>query len=1032
MTFDGAVTATGYVRVILNAASVNLNAPLDTTGATDGSLALSTNGGMVAFGNDAGDDVTLNGTFTHNGTSDVTINADITTTNDTILFGQMVAAGSITMTDGTQLNVNGTADIRLLATGDISISRLVNDSTDGIGTVIAVESTAGGIIDSGDTGGADIVTETVRLEAVTGIGGDGTATDAALNEDPSMLPSADSVGDAMIEVSAIDTEVRNVAASNTAGGDIRIHNSVGGLLTIGTADGLSGVTNADAGLGGGAIQITNESPITVGAIGNPGDVMSDAEGVFNTAGGSIVITAIDSAGDDDLTLNAPVRASGGNGSIVLNAGDDLIANSHIETAAVPSGGLTRAGNIDLNAGAQLDLNDGPEQFDIQTGTPGTLADVEDTEFDANSSRLSNRQIRYAVGSSDEADVLISRAESALDGELSAGATTFDVEDGSGFMTGQIIRIGAEDLLVDSVATNTLTVMRAQNGTMAETHAEGTAVSTGVQFATYSGIVNGLPGLYALPGALPQVGADGGTTATVAFGNARETNFRILVSWGDDSFSFDHVSAEDIATGDMGTVQINDSSDTMLDGEFLLEFDHLYDARNLPDPDNPGDPIPIRVLAQADPNVLFVRSDDSIIVPTIDDALASIPQDTLDVVGADENDTSAAGVKAASPYLSTSETVLPSDLFAELEAGGRVDSLRSALMPNETQDSQFSEEIFNKESSLEPGPGNRTILDASLEEVLETVLPAEDVRIAGDNGVAVDPIETFNFTATGALAPVPGTVPNADPIVFELDTFVPPVEREESGGLGDAFTFTTSVIEQAVSEFVVAARGEEAAAEERIVWLVVLKPVQPGKVIGSNGIRTEVQLTEEVLDDLPGRVYKRLPDGDYQIYLQEAGESKESRKLIIEVRIRDGKPAEEEKAKIPPKPKAAEEEAESGQPNDNGNQNPNGGQGDGDSGSAEEGNAQQQPDDSNRKVSFASPSSLQDEAWAMWAKQTDSAVAANDEAEAPKAEQRTAGLSSTAAVVAGAALLSLRKGESWQREVDNSMADWKERQRRKPR
>jgi len=550
--------------------------------------------------------------------------------------------------------------------------------------------------------------------------------------------------------------------------------------------------------------------------------------------------------------------------------------------------------------------------------------------------------------------------------------------------------------------------------------------------------------------------------------------------------------------DMDPVQINDSSDTMLDGEFLLEFDHIYDARNLPDPDNPGDPIPIRVFAQADPNVLFVRSDDSIIVPTIDDALASIPEETLDVVGADEdvvgadeNDTLADGVKAASPYLSTSETVLPSDLFAELEAGGRVDSLRSEVMPNETQDSQFSKEIFNKLSLLESelsavattfdvqngsafekdqclrigsedvlveavddntltvsraqngtmaqvhaagtAVTNRTILDASLEEVLETILPAENVRIAGDNGVAVDPIETFNFTATGALAPVPGTVPSADPIVFELDTFVPPTEREESGGLGDAFTFTTSVIEQAVSEFVVVARGEEAAAEERIVWLVVLKPVPPGKVIDADDrIRTEVQLTEKVLDDLPGHIYKRLPDGDYEIWLQEAGESKKSRRLIIEVRIRDGKPAEEEKAKVPPKPKAAEEEAEAGQPNGNGDQNLNGDQGDGGSGAAEEGNAQQQPDNSTRKVSFASPSSLQDEAWAMWAKQTDSAATANDEVEAPKAEQRTAGLSSAAAVVAGAALLSLRKGESWQREVDNSMADWKERQRRRPR
>ena len=191
------------------------------------------------------------------------------------------------------------------------------------------------------------------------------------------------------------------------------------------------------------------------------------------------------------------------------------------------------------------------------------------------------------------------------------------------------------------------------------------------------------------------------------------------------------------------------------------------------------------------------------------------------------------------------------------------------------------------------------------------------------------------------------------------------------------------------------------------------------------------MTEEVLDDLPGQIYKRLPDGDYQLYLQEAGELKTSRQLIIEVRIRDGKPAEEEKAKIPPKPKAAEE-AEAGQPNGNGDQNPNGDQGDGGSGAAEDGNTQRQPEDSSQKVSFRSPSLLQDEVWAVWAKETVSAETANDEAEAPKAEQRTAGISSAAAVVAGAALISIKKGENWQREVDNSMADWKQRQRRRPR
>ena len=624
VTIDGNFEATSFTQN--GGTGTTIGGTVNTSGAAGINItttSLTLNGDLMAGG---GGPVIVN--------AGATINANVSTQNAPILFGQTTTGPTFTMADGTEFNVNGTADIRVRATGDISISRLVNDSSQGAGTVIAVESLAGGIIDSGDIGGADIVSETVRLQAATGIGGDGSATDAALSENPGDLPTGGSTAAAKIESSAIDTQTRMVSASNSAGGDIRIHNSVGGLLTIGTVDGLSGVTNADAAVGGGTVQITNESPITVGAIGTPGVAASDAEGVFNTAGGSIIITAIDSAGaGDDLTLNAPVRASGGNGSIVLNAGDDLIANSHIQTDASPSGGLTRAGNVDLNAGATLTLNNGPEMFDVQTGTPETSVDVEDTEFDSNSSRLSNRQIRYSVGSGDEADFVL---------------------------------------------------------------------ANGAQFATYSGIVNGLPGLYAIPVEFPKVGGDGNTTATVTFGRSGETNFRILVSWGDDSFSFDHFSAEDAISG--GIDVLNDMTMTTMDGEFVLEFEHFYDARNLPDPDNPGDPIPIRVFAQSDPNVLFVRSDDSLIVPTIDAALATIPQGILDKVGADESDTSAAGAKAASPYLSTSATILPSDLFAELEAGGRIDTQRSAVVPNETQASKFSNEIFNKESSFCPRPG----------------------------------------------------------------------------------------------------------------------------------------------------------------------------------------------------------------------------------------------------------------------------------------------------------------------------------------
>ncbi|MFP6766472.1 MAG: hypothetical protein VB858_22775, partial [Planctomycetaceae bacterium] len=550
---------------------------------------------------------------------------------------------------------------------------------------------------------------------------------------------------------------------------------------------------------------------------------------------------------------------------------------------------------------------------------------------------------------------------------------------------------------------------------------------GTQFATYSGIVNGLPGLYEVPVEFPQIGSGGETTATVAFGNSGETNFRILVSWGDDSFSLDHFSAEDAVSG--GVDVINDMSMTTLDGEFVLEFDHFYDSRNLPDPENPGDPIPIRVFAQADPNVLFVRSDDSIIVTTIDDALDTIPQTTLDVVGANPSDTTTSGVKAASPYLNTSETVLPSDLFAELEAGGRIDTLRSAFMPNETQDQQFSEEIFNKESAGTAGTGDPTILDASLEEVLEAVLPAQELVDADNAGRAVIPVETYNFSATGALASVPGTAPSADPIVFELDTFVPPVTREEASGLGESFTFTTNAIEQTISEFVIVVRSEDTAAEERIVWLVVLNPAEPGKAIGTNGNRAEIQLSEEVLDDLPERVYKRLPDGDYQLLLQEAGESKRSRQLIIEFQIRDGKPAD---LKEPPSvsPRLETDEQQPGdREQDSGNSGPQGEQNNDPDGNE---NAEVNSAPAAVVVSRVEPGSVSAEDWEKWAGRKGSKDFENHATQEIQAEVQTAGMSSVAALAAGSALLALHRNESWQQEIDQSMAHWLDRRKRRPR
>jgi len=222
-TFNGTLNTTDAVLpgIDINNSGIRFNGAVTTTG--DGRVFLTNQGGTLTIA--AGATFNVDNTFVQDGTGDVVVNANITTTNDEIRFSPTIdptadvqAAASITLADGTVLATGGNADIRLRAEGDIALSRLVTSSVDGL---ISVQSDAGAIIDNGDTGGADIVSRDVALRAATGIGDDGKV-DPALNVAAADLPSA---GDPKVEASAIDTQVEFIAASNSTSGDIQISNT---------------------------------------------------------------------------------------------------------------------------------------------------------------------------------------------------------------------------------------------------------------------------------------------------------------------------------------------------------------------------------------------------------------------------------------------------------------------------------------------------------------------------------------------------------------------------------------------------------------------------------------------------------------------------------------------------------------------------------------------------------------------------------------------------------------------------------------
>ncbi len=182
--------------------------------------------------------------------------------------------GGITMSDGAVFDA-GVGIVDLQAGDSITVGQLMTT------TLTRLTTTDGGIVDAGDAGGRDIIADELVIRSATGAG----------------------------SANALETAVSLLAAHNTDSGNVQIHNDLGGaLLTIGTVDGLAGITHS--GSVAGDIFVSNASPLTV------------ESPVTNGSGGNI---GLESTGPGDLTLNASVRAFGGNGNIDLQAGFGFLA-----------------------------------------------------------------------------------------------------------------------------------------------------------------------------------------------------------------------------------------------------------------------------------------------------------------------------------------------------------------------------------------------------------------------------------------------------------------------------------------------------------------------------------------------------------------------------------------------------------------------------------------------------------------------------------------------------------------------------------
>jgi len=182
--------------------------------------------------------------------------------------------------------------------GDIVASRIVASDTAFL--------RAGGRITDGGEDATDIAAPLIGLVACNGI---------ADND--------------MLEVDATGL------AAATERGDINITDVAGGL-EITDVEGLSGVAITDGGPDDDIVLIA-ESPLRI------------SRSVTNVGGGRIMLVAQGATEGDDLSLDAPVVAAGGDGDIQLFAGDSIVQSSNVTASG--EGSITMAAGYSFVGGA---------------------------------------------------------------------------------------------------------------------------------------------------------------------------------------------------------------------------------------------------------------------------------------------------------------------------------------------------------------------------------------------------------------------------------------------------------------------------------------------------------------------------------------------------------------------------------------------------------------------------------------------------------------------------------------------------------
>ncbi|AHF89154.1 hemagglutinin [Opitutaceae bacterium TAV5] len=389
ITAGGTVTATHVVSATDSAANhVNITA-------TSGDIIVD----LVAAGTGQGGDVTLRADGVIRESTPEDAEADIV--GNTV---NLHAGGDIGLGDAGALEINSNrlnaysrdGNITLADTGDVIINEL--HALNGF-----VKITAGGHIADDNDDTTWIKAKDLVLEAGTGIGEQGPAATRALDTEARTL-SASVTGTGGINI-AQSSDGLLIHNASTADGDINIiatrgdidvdlvtaaglgntvnllaHDgairdvrnddlvnitadnlSLNGSNGVGSRDNLLDVATAlitaHGGTGGVYINNLREGLVLAGLDTILGDIFLRTPGLLeindpliNSGGGDISLTTTDTGADTDyIIINALIQATGGNGSVYLDADDTLIQNAAIRVEN--KGAVEATAGIDIIMGA---------------------------------------------------------------------------------------------------------------------------------------------------------------------------------------------------------------------------------------------------------------------------------------------------------------------------------------------------------------------------------------------------------------------------------------------------------------------------------------------------------------------------------------------------------------------------------------------------------------------------------------------------------------------------------------------------------